>query len=231
MGVLVDHRNERENIMSWVEDGTEVLAEGVTPEGKRMQIIAEPVEYSGDMMPDDDGYVPTMYMGYSRGSLGLNSSLNLIYFPVDEDCTMNAIQEMRYRFRDNWDKMAERWLRIMGAKDARVREVALDRSSWGIVVSAHGQEWQNVTGVCDDYKIRSTDTEEYENWLKGEVSWVSARVSSHDCNCEYCGVEWIEMDDVPSMSVCAAPWDIQHDLDGKYAYVLADMIAESGMIQ
>lgn len=217
--------------MSWIEDATEVLAEGMTLEGKRVQIIAEPVQYSGDLKPDGDGYVPTLYMGYSRGSFGLSSTLNPCYFPVDERDTMNAIQEMRDRFRDNWEEMAERWLRIMGARSARVREVQLDRSSWGIMVFAFGQEWQDMTGVVDDYTITDSDTEEFEQWLKGAVSWISARVADHDCDCEYCEIEWVEMDDATRMVVYADPWNIEREIDGKYAYVLEEMIAQSEMIQ
>lgn len=217
--------------MSWIEDATEVLTEGETPEGKRMQIIAEPVQYSEDLKPDGDGYVPTFYMGYSYGTFGLDSSLNISHFPVDEDATMEAVKEMRDRFRDNWEEMSERWLRIMGAKGARVREVSLDRSSWGIMVSAYGQEWQDMTGVVDDYTITDIDTEEYENWLKGDVSWITARVADHDCNCGYCEVEWVKMDDMFGMSIYADPWDIKHEINGKYAYVLDDMIAQSGMIR
>ena len=217
--------------MSWIEDATEVLAEGTTPEGKRMQIIAELVQYSGDLKPDGDCYVPTFYMGYSCGAYRLSDRLNISHFPVSEEATMEAVVEMRERFRDNWEKMAERWLRIMGAKDARVREVQFDQSSRGVMISAYGQDWQDMTGVDDDYTITDNDTEEYENWLKGEVSWVTAREACHDCNCEYCEVEWVEMDDVIGMSVYADPWGIQHEIDGKYAYVLEEMIPESGMIR
>lgn len=217
--------------MTWIEDATEVLAEGTTPEGKRMQIVAEPVLHSGDLEPDGDCYVPTFYMGYSRGAFRLSGRLNISHFPVSEEATMEAVVEMRDRFPDNWEEVSERWLRIMGAKDARVREVQLDQSPWGIMVSAYGQDWQDMTGVDDDYTITAEDTEEYENWLKGEVSWVSARVADHDCNCEYCEVEWTEMDDVSGMSVYADPWGIQHEINGKYAYVLDEMVAESEMIQ
>lgn len=217
--------------MSWIEDATVVLAEGTTPEGKRMQIIAKPVQYSGHLKPDGDGYVPTFYMGYSYGAYHLSDSLNISHFPVDEDTTMEAVKEIRDRFRDNWTEVCERWLRIMGAKGARVREVQLDQSSWGIMVSAYGQEWQNMTGVDDDYTVTAEDTEEYENWLKGEVSCVSARVPDHDCNCECCKVKWVKMDDAPGMNVYANPWDIQHNINDKYAYVLDEMIAESGMVQ
>lgn len=215
--------------MSWIEDATEVLAEGKTPEGKRMQIIAEPAQYSEDLKPDGDCYVPTFYMGYSCGAYRLSDRLNISHFPVSEEATMEAVVEMREWFRDNWEKMAERWLRIMGAKDARVREVQFDQSSWGVMVSAYGQDWQDMIGVDDDYTITAEDTEEYENWLKGEVSWVTAREACHDCNCEYCEVEWVEMDDVIGMSVYADPWDIKHEISDEYAYVVEEMIAESGM--
>lgn len=217
--------------MSWIEDATKVLAEGMTPEGKRMQIIAEPVEHGEDLKPDGDGYVPTFYMGYSYGAYRLSDRLNISHFPVSEEATMEAVVEVRERFRDNWEKMAERWLRIMGAKDARVREVQLDQSSWGIMVSAFGQDWQDMTGVTDDYTITAEDAEDFENWLKGEVSWVSARVASHDCNCEYCEVEWVDMDDVPGMTVYADSWDIRRGITWKYAYVVDAMVAESWMIR
>lgn len=215
--------------MSWIEDATEVLAEGTTPEGKRMQIVAELVEHSDDLMPDGDCYVPTMYVTYSNGRFSLGPALNGNYFPLGLDDAMNGVLEACWDRFDNWEEMAERWLRIMGAKGARVREVQLDQSSWGVMVSAYGQKWQDMTGVDDDYTI--TDSEEFENWLKGEVSWISARVADHDCNCEYCEVEWAEMDDVIGMSVYASPWGIQQGINGKYAYVLADMIAQSEMIQ
>lgn len=217
--------------MSWIEDATEVLAEGKTPEGKRMQIIAEPVQYSEDLKPDGDCHVPTLYVALDHMSQGAMSGVNLEHFPLDVDDAVSAVLELRDRFRDNWAELAERWFRINGAKGASVHVVDLSRSHGGVMIAAYGQDWQDMTGVVDDYTITDSDTEEYENWLKGEVSWVSARVADHDCNCEYCGVEWVEMDDVIGMSVYADPWGIQHEIDGKYAYVLEEMIPESGMIR
>lgn len=217
--------------MSWIEEATEVLAEGTTPEGKRMQIIAQPIKYSGDLCPDGDGHVPTLYAALDHMSQGAMSGVNLEHFPLDVDDAVSAVLELRDRFRDNWAELAERWFRINGAKGASVHVVDLSRSHGGVVIAAYGQDWQDMTGVDDDYTITDNDTEEYENWLKGEVSWVSARVADHDCNCEYCGVEWVEMDDVIGMSVYADPWGIQHEIDGKYAYVLEEMIPESGMIR
>lgn len=46
-----------------------------------------------------------------------------------------------------------------------------------------------------------------------------------------CKIEWVEMDDVIGMSVYADTRDIQHGINGKYAYVLDAMILESEMIQ
>lgn len=222
--------------MSWIEDATEVLAEGTTPEGKRMQIIAEPVEYSEDLMPDGDCYVPTVYLDWSRHDLQFCHGLNWDdrYGVLDEGTLLHAVNELRSAFGHtnySWEYVMERWLRIVGAKDARVREVKLDQSSWGVMVSAFGQKWQDMTGVADDYKITDSNTEEFENWLKGEVSWISARVADHDCNCEYCDVEWTEVEDVIGMTVYADPWDIQQEIGDKYAYVLDEMIAQSEMIQ
>lgn len=212
--------------MSWIEDATEVLAEGVAPEGKRMQIIAAPVEYSGDLMPDGDGYVPTVFLGFHYG-FSVESELNGDYFPMDSERLREVVGELYGSANDlaEWKRAVEVLLLGMGAKQARVRRISLDRSHWGIMVSAYGQKWQDMLGVDDGYTITDDDTEEFENWLKGEVSWVSARVADHDCNCEYCEVEWAEMDDVVGMSVCADPWDIQHEIGDKYAHVLADMIA------
>lgn len=217
--------------MNYIPGTAEVLAEGHNDEGQRMRIMVGAVDYSGDLVPEGDCYVPSIYLGYSWGSFGLTATLNPNYFPVDEDYVMNAIAEMRDRFRDNWVEVSERWLRIVGAKDARVREVQVDRSSWGIMVSAFGQKWQDMTGVGEGYKITRDETEEFENWLKGEVSRVEVQVASHDCNCEYCGTEWVEMDDVPGMTVYADPWEVEHEISDKYAYVVEAMIAESGMIR
>lgn len=222
--------------MSWIEDATKVLAEGMTPEGKRMQIIAEPVEYSADLMPDGDVYVPTVYLDWSRHDLRLCHGLNWDdrYGVPDEGTLLHAVNELRSAFGHtnySWEYVMERWLRIMNAKDARVREVQLDQSSWGVMISAYGQDWQDVTGVADDYRITDEDTEEFENWLKGDVSRVTAREATHDCNCEYCEVEWVEKADVFGMIVYADPWDIQDGINDKYAYVLDEVIAESEMIQ
>lgn len=217
--------------MSWIEDATKVLAEGMTPEGKRMQIIAEPVEYSGDLCPDGDGRVPTLYVALDHMSQGAMSGVNLEHFPLDVDDAVSAVLELRDRFRDNWAELAERWFRINGAKGASVHVVDLSRSHGGVIIAAYGQGWQEVTGVVDDYTITDEDTEEFENWLKGDVSRVTAREATHDCNCEYCEVEWVEKADVFGMIVYADPWDIQDGINDKYAYVLDEVIAESEMIQ
>lgn len=218
--------------MSWIEDATEVLAEGATPEGKRVQIIAEPVQYSGDFKPDGDGYVPTLFLSFHYG-FSVAGELNGDYFPVAHEQLLDLAGGLygNVDTHAKWERAIEVFLLGMGAKRARAQVISLDRSSWGIMVSAFGQEWQDMTGVVDDYTITDSDTEEYENWLKGEVSWITARVADHDCNCEYCGVEWVEVDDVIGMSVCADPWDIKHGISDKYAYVLDDMIPESGMIR
>lgn len=218
--------------MNWIEDATEVLAEGTTPEGKRMQIVAEPVQYSGDFKPDGDGYVPTLFLSFHYG-FSVAGELNGGYFPVAPEHLLYLAGGLygNVDTHAKWERAIEVFLLGMGAKRARARVISLDRSSWGIMVSAFGQEWQDMTGVVDDYTITDSDTEDFKNWLKGEVSWVTAREATHDCNCEYCKVEWIEMGDVFGINVYASPWGVRDGINGKYAYAVDDMIAQSGMIR
>lgn len=165
----------------------EVIAAGKI-DGQRARLVAKLVDYSGDLPIDDDGTVPQVFIGYSFGRFTLSGAVNLCYFPVDVDHVVNAVEEFRWRFRDNWEEVTERWLRIMGAEGASVQQDSLDQSTWGILIAAYGGAWRDMTGVPSGYKIGAMDTREFVNWLRGDVSEVYVEVADDDCECENCEI-------------------------------------------
>lgn len=165
----------------------EVIAVGKI-DGQRARLVAKLVDYSGDLPIDNQGTVPQVFIGYNFGRFTLSGAVNLDYFPVDVDHVVNAVEEFRWRFRDNWEEVTERWLRIMGAEGVSVQQDSLDQSTWGILIAAYGGAWRDMTGVPSGYEIDAMDTREFVNWLKGEVSEVYVEVANDDCECENCEI-------------------------------------------
>lgn len=195
-------------------------------DGQRARLVAELVDYSEDLPIDDQGTVPQVFIGYHHGRFALGGAVNLDYFPVDVDHVVNAVEEFRWRFRDNWEEVTERWLRIMGAEVASVQDVSLDQSTWGILIAAYGTEWRDMTGVPSGYKIDATDTREFVNWLKGEVSEVYVEVADDDRGCENCSPEWMADANWIRSIVYADPFDIKTDRDESFIHLREEFLHE-----
>lgn len=203
----------------------EVIAAGKI-DGQCARLVARLLDYSGDLPIDDDGTVPQVFIGYSFGRFTLSGAVNLDYFPVDVDHVVNAVEEFRWRFRDNWEEVTERWLRIMGAEGASVQQDSLDQSTWGILIAAYGGAWRDMTGVPSGYKIGAMDTREFVNWLKGEVSEVYVEVAYDDRECENCSPVWTASVGRSSSIVYADPFDIKADREEGFLYLREDFEGE-----
>lgn len=191
----------------------EILSTG-TYKGERARVIAMRDEYSADMCPDGDGYVPQFYADYRRG-FELCHGVNLENLPshLDADRVLNGVLEIRDAFYRNhrltWAEIAERWLRIVGCVNASVREVSLDQGSWGLMIAVVSNEWLQITGCDRDYQIYDEDTLDFENWLRGDVSYIELQTVTHDCNCDYCETEWISVERVHG--IYGNPWEIDRE--------------------
>lgn len=158
---------------SWIEEATEVVAEGIGMDWKRYRAAVVPMQESYDFKPEGEAYVPAIYAGNRYGgSFDSPTELNGYYMPGGPNEVMRGVLELRDRHRhDDWQGMAARYLRIFhGAIGARVSEVRLDQSDWGIMVAAYGQEWLDMTGA-DRTALESAEwSEDFEGWLRGDVS-------------------------------------------------------------
>lgn len=203
----------------------EVIAVGKI-DGQCARLVAKRLDYSGDLPLDDDATIPQVFIGYSFGRFTLIGAANLDYFPVDVDHVVNAVEEFRWRFRDNWEGVTERWLRIMGAEGVSVQQDSLDQSTWGILIAAYGGAWRDMTGVPSGYKIGAMDTRGFVNWLRGDVSEVYVEVADDDCECENCSLAWMADADWIRSIVYADPFDIKADREESFIHLREEFWGE-----
>lgn len=156
---------------SWIEEATEVVAEGIGLDWTRYRAAVVPMLESWDRQPDDEGSVPAFYAGSRYGRFDRPTENNGSYLPSDAESMLAGVLEIRARFhRGDWETMAERYLRIFhGAIGARVSAPSLDQSSWGIMVAAYGQDWLDMTGADPATVEREDWTGEFLGWLRGDV--------------------------------------------------------------
>lgn len=182
----------------------EILTEG-TYKGARARVIARRDEYSADMMPDDYYAVPQFWIATEGPCWRVLFEHNMDEMPENTENLMRGLREV-YALAGQlkgWNGivdrtvMVERWLRIIGFKAARAQEVWLDRSTGGLMVSVVTEDWLDERGLnIDCAEDIVEDTRDTVNWLKGDVSYLEAQVADHECNCEYCDVQWRTVDHV-----------------------------------
>lgn len=176
----------------------EILTEG-TYKGERARVIARRYKYSADMMPDDDDAVPQFWIATEGPRWNVLFEHNMDEMPESATNLARGLREV-YALGEQLKGrggvvgrtgLAERWLRMIGFKAARVQEVWLDRSTSGLMVSVVTEDWLTEQGLNVDYaEVIVEETRDMVNWLKGDVSYLALQVTDHECNCEYCGVEW-----------------------------------------
>ena len=152
-------------------DDGDVYLEGINDQWERQRVVLRPIYEDQDAFkPDGEAYMPAMYFGCWWRDFSAGDALNEDYIPWDVDALTAALNELRSRFPRTWEDVTERYLRIFhGVTDARVRQVELDRSSWGALVWGFDDRWSDMTGFDTLEPAMDDEADDFLGWLRGEV--------------------------------------------------------------